>query len=67
MDKVLSGKSKLGFVVGTIKKPAKEGLTYTQWFLYNNMLLSKILNSISETIASNTFSSYSADDNVERT
>lgn len=58
----LSAKNKLGFVEGTIRKPSTEDQKYEKWIRCNNMILSWILNSVSETIASSIMFIDSAED-----
>ncbi|XP_071714323.1 uncharacterized protein [Rutidosis leptorrhynchoides] len=47
---VLSTKHKLGFVTGTIARPADDLTRADQWDTCNNMVISWLMNSVSESI-----------------
>jgi hypothetical protein len=51
MIMVLTAKNKLGFVDGSIAKPAPTASTYLPWILCNTMVLSWIINLVSKDIA----------------
>jgi hypothetical protein len=51
MTMALSAKNKLGFIDGTLKKPAIDAPEYGAWNRCNNMVLSWILNSVSQEIS----------------
>ena len=50
MKLALSGKNKIGFITGTIKKPA-EGNLLSTWKCNNDAIASWIINSVSKEIA----------------
>jgi hypothetical protein len=52
MTMALSAKNKLGFIDGTVAKPAMDAPEYSAWNRCNNMVLSWILNSVSQEISS---------------
>ncbi|XP_042958069.1 uncharacterized protein LOC122293593 [Carya illinoinensis] len=51
MTMAISAKNKLGFVDGTITKPASTASLFSSWLHCNNMVISWLLNSISPEIA----------------
>ena len=53
MSMALSTENKLGFINGAIEKLAADDLESFAWEKYNNMVLSWILNSVSQKISSN--------------
>jgi hypothetical protein len=52
MSMALSAKNKLGFIDGSLAKPAEDTSEYFAWDRCNNMVLSWILNSVSQEISS---------------
>jgi len=52
MTMALSAKNKLGFIDGSLTKPAMDASEFSAWNRCNNMVLSWILNSVSQEIAS---------------
>jgi hypothetical protein len=52
MSMALSAKDKFGFIDGSLTKPAMDTPKYFAWDRCNNMVLSWILNSVSQEISS---------------